>query len=55
MSFVELNVPKNVDAKTHHNGDWKGFAKSVCELDKESAVNFCQTAIEAFLNSVTES
>lgn len=49
---IDIALPKDIDIETYYTKGFKGFALAVSELNESSAVNFCQAAIDNYLNSI---
>ncbi|WP_298900275.1 hypothetical protein [uncultured Psychroserpens sp.] len=48
---IDVTITNSSTKKTYYNDGWQGFAMSISELDKSSAIDFCQTAINTYINS----
>ena len=49
---IDIKLTKDVNKKDYYNDGWQGFAMSIKELDQSSAIDFCQTAINAYIKPV---
>lgn len=49
---VALDFNDNTPHEDYYSNGWKGFAKPLSELNEESAIAFCQMAIDTYINSV---
>lgn len=50
---IDIELSNNIHKETYYNNGWQGFAMPISELDEQSAIDFCQVAINTYLNSVT--
>ena len=46
---IEVNSSNN---KTYYDNGWQGFAMPASDLNHASAIDFCQTAINSYINSI---
>ncbi len=49
---IEIETSSDVNSEAYYNNDWQGFAMAVSKLNKQSAIKFCQDAMETYIKSV---
>ncbi|OUS00410.1 hypothetical protein A9Q86_10590 [Flavobacteriales bacterium 33_180_T64] len=51
---INLELPKNINKETYYTNGWQGFAIPISESDEDSIIDFCQVAINLYLNSIND-
>lgn len=49
---IDIELSNSINKETYYNNGWQGFANSISELDEHAAIDFCQVAINTYLNSI---